>query len=83
MSLLPPCRTALQRHIRQANCVTRLLRLSCENVIQVPGPSYHGWTKDNQIDWIDNSNTFSDDAFSMLLKRDSGDEYQEDDRSSE
>ena len=52
LSLLPPCRSSLERHIRRANFVARIWRQSSNPMIESEEPNMHGWNDDFAVDWI-------------------------------
>ena len=72
LSLLPPCRESLVLHIRRANYVSRLWRLSLVPLVNPPHPSQHGWNSDLSILWT--SVPFPDDILPLLINSDENEE---------
>ena len=52
LSLLPPCQTSLERHIRHANYVARIWRQASHPMMNIHDPQFHGWNEDSSTDWI-------------------------------
>ena len=52
LSLLPPCQTSLERHIRRANYVARIWRQASHPMMNIQDPQFHGWNEDLSTDWI-------------------------------
>lgn len=64
-SLLPPCKSSLRLHILRSCYVARIWRLSLTSCHQLPAVNNHGWTEDNQVQWIEAA--FPDDVASIML----------------
>ena len=52
LSLLPPCSSSLERHIRCANFVARIWRQASCPIIESEEPNWHGRNNDFTVDWI-------------------------------
>ena len=52
LSLLPPCKCSLEKHIARANLVARIWRQASQSIINVQEPVNHGWLEDMSIDWV-------------------------------
>lgn len=57
LSLLPPCRSSLEKHMKQANYQALIWRSALEQYPKIPEPAGNGWTADSSgnlnIDWCD------------------------------
>ena len=53
ISLLPPGRNSLRKHIKRANYTARIWIKAAIRVMSLNDPKYHGWLPDLTIDWID------------------------------
>ncbi len=52
LSLLPPCKSSLEKHMARANLVARICRQASQSIINVQEPVNHGWLEDMSIDWV-------------------------------
>ena len=52
LSLLLPCQTSLESHIRRANYVARIWRQASHPIMNTQDPKFHGWNEDLNTDWI-------------------------------
>ena len=52
LSLLPPCQTSLERHIRRANYVAIIWRQASHPMMNIQDPQFHGWNEDLSTYWI-------------------------------
>ncbi len=84
LSLLPPCKSSLLRHIQRANYVARIWRQSSRPMMQIDTPTLHGWKQDLSVDWVhepypDNINELSvnEDLFQI---QDYGDSHESSDK---
>ena len=68
LSLLPPCQTSLERHIRRANYVARIWRQASHPMMNIQDPQFHGWNEDLSTDWI--SVPYPEDISELLLAND-------------
>ena len=68
LSLLPPCQTNLERHIRRANYVARIWRQASHPMMNIQDPQFHGWNEDLSTDWI--SVPYPEDISELLLAND-------------
>ena len=55
LSLLPPCKDTLVRHIRRANTISSIWKKSINSNIEIPDLSTCGWTTSGDIDWLGES----------------------------
>ena len=68
LSLLPPCQTSLERHIRRANYVARIWRQASHPMMNIHDPQFHRWNEDLSTDWI--SVPYPADISELLLAND-------------
>ena len=68
LSLLPPCQTNLERHIRRANYVARIQRQASHPMMNIHDPQFHGRNEDLSTDWI--SVSYPDNISELLLAND-------------
>ena len=68
LSLIPPCSTSLERHIKRANYVARIWRQASDLMMDVDDPRNHGWNQDLEIDWI--SEAYPEDLAELLVTTD-------------
>ena len=52
ISLLPPCKDTLVRHIKRANTISSNCKKSINSNIEIPDLSTCGWTTSGGIDWL-------------------------------
>ena len=76
MSLLPPCKSTLEKHLQRANYVARIWKCCDISNTDYPHPSHHGWNGDLEIEWC-NEIFPSDFEDIMLNSDDSDDEFYE------
>ena len=72
LSLLPPCQQTLRLHSLRCNFVTKIWKNSDVCTSQEPPITYHGWTGEREIQWIEKA--FSADI-EQLLSEGSDDTY--------
>ena len=63
LSLLPPCQSSLELHIKRANYVATVWRQASNNVIIEDSPQSHGWNADFTLQWAD---AYPDYVYNML-----------------
>ena len=68
LSLLPPCQTSLERHIRRATYLARIWRQASHPMMNIQDPQFHGWNEDLSTDWI--SVPYPEDISELLLAND-------------
>ena len=64
MSLIPPCKDSLTRHIIRENTIASLWKRSVVSNIEYPDFETCGWLSSGDIDWIGES--YPDDAKGFL-----------------
>ena len=52
LSLLPPCKDSLVRHIKRSNYIAHIWRQASRPMIEQEDPINHGWKADFSVDWI-------------------------------
>ena len=52
LSLLPPCQTSLESHIKRANYAARIWRQASYPMTHTQDPEFHGWNENLSTDWI-------------------------------
>ena len=65
LSLLPPCKSALELHLERANYVARIWKLAGTAMIQAPHLAGRGWDVVGDIEWIDEM--FPEDITTLFL----------------
>ena len=75
LSLLPPCRNSLEKHLARANYVSRIWKCSDVANSDYPPPSHHGWNASYEIDWC--GDTLPTDIEDLLLNVTEGDDDDE------
>ena len=68
LSLLPPCQTSFERHIRRANYVARIWRQASHPMIHIHDPQFHDCNENLSTDWI--SVPYPEDISELLLAND-------------
>ena len=68
LSLLPPCQTSLERHIRRATYLARIWRQASHPMMNIQDPQFYGWNEDLSTDWI--SVPYPEDISELLLAND-------------
>ena len=63
LSLLPPCQSSLELHIKRANYVATVWRQASNNVIIEDSPQRHGWNADFTLQWAE---AYPDYVYDML-----------------
>ena len=63
----------------RSNVVARIWNLSDEPHIQLPDLSQYGWTRDNEIEWVDKA--FPDELKTLLLIEEGKVVYEDDEES--
>ena len=74
LSLLPPCKSSLQKHINRANFVARIWRHASQSIIDTETPANHGWLEDLSIDWL--TEPYPEDIAELLLVSESDQEIE-------
>lgn len=65
LSLLPPCKDSLMRHIERSNYIAYIWRQASRAMIEQEDPSTHGWKADFSVDWI--FEPYPEDISELLL----------------
>ena len=75
LSLLPPCKSSLEKHINRANFVARVWRQASQSIIDIEEPVNHGWLEDMSIDWL--TEPHPEDIAELLLNEERETELEE------
>ena len=65
LSLLPPCKDSLVKHIKRSNYIAHIWRQASLPMIEQGDPSNHGWKADFSVDWI--SQPYPEDISELLV----------------
>ncbi len=65
LSLLPPCKSSLEKHISRANFVARIWKQASKSIIDIEQPANHGWLEDLSIDWL--TEPYPEDIAELLV----------------
>lgn len=68
LSLLPPCKSSLFKHMQRANYVARMWRQSSRPIMEIDAPTSHGWKEDLSEDWV--HEPYPDDVSEILVNKD-------------
>lgn len=68
LSLLPPCKSSLLKHIQRANYVARMWRQSSRATMETDTPISHGWKDDLSVDWV--TKPYPEDICELLVSQD-------------
>ena len=71
LSLLPPCRRSLILHLKRANYIARIWKLSLQAVINFEDIKLHEWNSDGTIHWT--TEEFPDDIVEILCTEEEDD----------
>jgi len=66
LTLLPPCKPALNKHIQRANYIARIWKCCDTANVPYPHPSQHGWNSHCEIEWC--NEIFPEDVRSIVLE---------------
>ena len=78
LSILPPCKSSLQKHIQRANYVARIWRKAGDPMMMLEDPARHGWLPDLSTDWIQEA--YPNDVAELLISTDDTTETSDFDR---
>ena len=67
LSLLPPCKSSLEKHILRANYVARISRQARKPIVEIEEPQNHGWNEDCSVDWV--SEPYPENVAELLIDR--------------
>jgi len=76
LSVLPPCQSILQLHIKRANYVAYIWKSCCGENTEMPPAFKHGWNEKGEIQWIEDP--FPADVCDILITDDDEEELESD-----